>query len=303
MEVLDKIRRYIRLIKALDNRLYKIGKAIGRVELKLSQQDVSENINDHEFQVFSKAGEDGIIQYLIRKVPIENEIFVEFGVENYRESNTRFLLENNNWSGLVVDSSEKYISDIKKDSIYWEYDLKAVCEFINRDNINCILTKNGISGDIGLLSIDIDGNDYWVWENIKSVNPRIVICEYNHIFGPSVRVVVPYAPYFNRTEAHFSNLYFGASIAALEELAKRKGYSLVASNSNSHNAFFVRNDVIGKLQVKTAKEAYVEAKFRESRDTHGKLTFLDFNERINLISAMVVYDLDSERNVKIGDLW
>lgn len=95
-------------------------------------------------------GEDRIIDYLIRSIEIRQKIFVEFGVENYREANTRFLLIKNNWSGLVIDGSIENIQDIKKDSIYWKYSLKAVQAFIDKDNINNILSDNGIQGEIGL---------------------------------------------------------------------------------------------------------------------------------------------------------
>lgn len=177
-----------------------------------------------------------------------------------------------------MDSSPKNIEYIKKDLIYWRYNLKAECAFITAENINSIILKNGISGDIGLLSIDVDGNDYWVWKAINSISPRIVICEYNSLFGPKAKVTIPYDKDFERTRAHYSNLYFGASLAALESLAKEKGYSLVGSNSAGNNAFFVRNDVMGDLKMLSAEEAYIEVKFRESRHEKGNLTFLSRKE-------------------------
>ncbi|MFM6343717.1 MAG: hypothetical protein ACKPFK_01030, partial [Dolichospermum sp.] len=106
-----------------------------------------------EFRAFSQWGEDGIIQFLIRNVPINRKIFVEFGVQNYTESNTRFLLINNNWSGLVIDGGSEEIYYIKNDPIYWQYNLKAVNSFITKDNINQIISDNGIQGEIGLLSV------------------------------------------------------------------------------------------------------------------------------------------------------
>ena len=202
----------------------------------------------------------------------------------------------------MIDGNVDNIHYIKKDRIYWKYNLKAICAFVNRDNINNLLIENGISGDIGLFSIDIDGNDYWVWEAITCISPRIIVCEYNHIFGPIANVTIPYDPNFIRTKAHFSNLYFGASIGALDKLSKKKGYALVGSNSNSHNAFFVRNDIVRDLKIKRPEESYVLAQFKESRDVNGSLTFLNFNERVEKISEMFVYDLDSERNVQIKEL-
>ncbi|MGH7869018.1 MAG: hypothetical protein ACREP9_15625, partial [Candidatus Dormibacteraceae bacterium] len=195
-----------------------------------------------EFRVFSQWGEDGIIQFLLAHIPIPNPVFVEFGVENYLEANTRYLMHRNNWSGLVLDGSEAHISDLKARSEFWRHDLLAVNSFITRENINSLISGAGIEGDIGLLSIDIDGNDYWVWEAIEVISPRIVICEYNALFGPRLPITIPYQADFHRTHAHFSNLYFGASLSALFSLGQQKGYRFIGCNSSGVNAFFVRED-------------------------------------------------------------
>jgi len=303
MGMFKKIMKYVSLIRSIDQRLYRVENAIGRIESRQSMQNPSRDIREHEFQVYSQWAEDGIIQYLIKRVRIENEIFVEFGIENYTESNTRFLLQNNNWSGLVLDCSDEHINYVRNDpKIYWKYNLKAERAFITRDNINSLIKNNGISGNIGLLSIDIGGNDYWVWQAIDCISPSIVICEYNHIFGPKHKVVVPYDSNFNRTRAHYSNLYSGASIAALDHLARQKGYVLVAGNTNGNNAFFVRGELLNDLTPKAPSEVYVQANFRESRNEKGKLTFLSFAERKNLIGDMEVYNLDFDKNFKIKDL-
>src|SRR6266404_297437 len=154
------------------------------------------SLRDAEFKVFSQFGDDGIIQYLIHRLAPLPDSFVEFGVENYRESNTRFLLLNNNWRGLVMDSDEDSIRYIQKDDVSWRHTLTAHCAFINRDNINDLLAEAGFTGEIGLLSIDIDGNDYWVWEKLEVVDPVIVIVEYNSIFGSDLAVTIPYDPKF-----------------------------------------------------------------------------------------------------------
>ena len=122
--------------------------------------------------------------------------FIEFGVETYRESNTRFLLVKDNWRGLVIDGSETNVASIRALSEYWRHDLTAVASFITRDNINDLFADAGFTGEVGLLSIDIDGNDYWVWEAIDVVSPVIVVVEYNSVFGPEAQVTVPYAADF-----------------------------------------------------------------------------------------------------------
>jgi len=267
--------------------------------LELKQID---SLQEVEFKVFSQWGEDGIIQYLINKVTIQNRIFVEFGVEKYTEANTRFLLINDNWKGLVIDGNKDNIKYIKNDEIYWKYDLTAVCQFITRDNINDIVSSAGIEGDIGLLSIDIDGNDYWVWEAINIVNPRIVVCEYNSIFGSNYAISIPYNAKFQRRKAHYSNLYYGASLPALCILADKKGYDCIGSNSSGNNAFFVRKDLSHNLNKLTSKEGYVLSHVRESRNNHGELTYLSGLNRLNVIKDLEVIDIKSNESVILKDL-
>lgn len=302
MRTTTRIRESLRRMREMPTRLDELQKAVGRVESRLCELQNANAIHQNEFKVYSQWGEDGIIQFLLRHVPVEHRVFVEFGVTDYTEANTRFLLQNNNWAGLVLDSSEANIEHIRRDPIYWRYNLKAECAFIDRDNINDILQKSGVSGDIGLLSIDIDGNDYWVWEAIDSITPRIVICEYRSLFGWKRKVTIPYSQDFDRAKAHSSMLYYGASIAALDHLARAKGYALVGSNSAGCNVFFVRRDILNDLPTYTPAEAYVQAQFREARGSMGQLSFADFQESLELIADMPLVDLDTGDIIKAGEL-
>lgn len=238
-------------------------------------------LQDAEFKVFSQFGEDGILQYLIRETKISQQetSFVEFGVQNYTESNTRFLLMNDNWRGLIIDGSQANMERVRKQDFYWRYDLTAVDAWIDRDNINQLIGDAGFSGDIGILSIDIDGNDYWVWERINIVRPVIVVVEWNSLFGASSSVSVPYDPAFQRSTAHFSHLYYGASISAFHHLAAHKGYALIGSNTAGNNLFFVRHDRMGSLVPQSPADAYVESRFRDSRNENGELNFLRGDNR------------------------
>jgi hypothetical protein len=298
----NKIKSLLYSIRSYEERFNKIELALGRIELRQCNNINSKDILDYEFKVSSQWGEDGIIQYLIQKVNIENKIFVEFGVEKYTESNTRFLLQNNNWKGLIIDGSEENINYIKNDPIYWRHNLKAECAFINKDNINELISKNGISGDIGILSVDIDGNDYWVWEAIDCISPRIVICEYNSHFGSKNKVSVPYDEDFVRNQKHFSNIYYGASISALEYLGTKKKYSLITSNSAGNNIFFVRNDLIKDIKKTSGDEAYQIAQFRESRNKEGTLTFNSIEENLNMLKDMELIDVEKMQTIKIEQL-
>jgi hypothetical protein len=290
LNVIRKIRQIVNEFRGglydINNKLNSIREALGRVELRQNLSNPASDIRSSEFQVYSQWGEDGIVQYLLRHIKIEKQIFVEFGVERYSEANTRFLLVNDNWAGLVIDGSAQHVESIKTDPIYWRYNLKAVCAFITEKNINELFKGNGITGDIGLLSIDIDGNDYWIWNQIEVISPRIVIVEYNSRLGIEKSVTVPYDETFVRQSAHYSMVYYGASLRALVNLGRRKGYAFVGCNSNGVNAFFVRLDVLGELKEMTVEQGYVAGKFREARNLNGSLAYMSSKEEMDLLEQL-----------------
>jgi hypothetical protein len=268
-----------------------VQEALGRIESRLNalqreEQYMPGPLARFEFKVYSQWGEDGIIDHLIRSIPIPEKSFVEFGVETYVEANTLFLLKQRNWRGLVIDGSQANVHAIKRSTTYWKYDLQAICAFITKDNINHLIHGAGLHGDIGILSIDVDGNDYWIWQALECISPRIVIAEYNSLFGPISPLSVPYDPTFVRTVKHQSKLYYGASISALTHLAKEKGYCLVAGNSAGNNVFFVRDDCMAGLLPLSPQEAYVQAGFRESVDERGGVIFTSFEERQQAIASL-----------------
>ena len=276
-----------------ERRLHFVQEALGRIETRQTSNIKSDNLNDYEFRVFSQWGEDGIIQHLVRSIDIPRKYFVEFGVQDYRECNTRFLLINNNWSGLVMDDSAENVERITRDMIYWAYDLKSVQAFVTRDNINELLRKNGVTGEIGLLSIDIDGNDFWIWQAIDVINPIIVVIEYNHRFGQQAAVTIPYKETFDRTKTDHAPIYFGASLQALCWLAKRKGYVFVGCSSNGVNAFFVRRDKQPpNIRELSPEEGYFEGKFSETFE-NGICIKRDRNEERDLLLKLDLVDVNA----------
>jgi len=298
------IKKYIQKFADLKNKIDFLYDKHGTYDLKnpkvlpgkiLSQINNSKeikNINEAEFQVFSQFGDDGIIQYLVNKLDIPHKTFVEFGVENYTESNTRFLLINNNWSGLVIDGDKKNIDFIKNDPVSLMHDLHSVYSFVTKDNINGLLLdflKKGYDNEIGLLSIDIDGNDYWIWDEINVVKPVIVIVEYNSAFGKDQAWTIPYKADFSRyTYKTFQ--YWGASLKAFNLLATRKGYSFAGCNSAGNNAYFIRNDKLGNIKPVSIEEGYVLSKFREDLDEHGER--YSIFKRLELIKGMKIFNVE-----------
>jgi hypothetical protein len=291
--LLNRILRKVTALSGISAKLENIQLALGRIERRQIELQQSVVPQEWEFKVFSQWGEDGIIQSLINKVPISRSIFVEFGVEDYTESNTRFLLQNNYWSGLVIDGSESHIRNIKEQNIYWRYNLKAEQSFITKENINEIILSNGIKGDIGILSVDIDGNDYWVWQAISCINPRIVICEYNSLFGPTAKITIPYSEHFVRNQNGKPNTYYGASISALTHLANLRGYELVAGNSAGNNAFFVKKEWLSGINTITPADAFVKAQFKESRNPEGTLSFLSYEVAQQELAELRVVDVET----------
>lgn len=197
-----------------------------------------------EFRAFSQWGEDGIIQFLVEKLAGHiDRSFVEFGVQNYLESNTLFLMMNGNWRGLVLDGEKQYIDGIRARDFGWKFGLRSRCSFVSPENINQIFQEEGFDSELGLLSIDVDGIDWYLWNALTVVRPGIVVIEYNRNFPLDRPVTIPYEPRFNRAEKHSSNKYYGASLASLNVLAAEKDYTFVGVESHQRNAFFVRSDL------------------------------------------------------------
>lgn len=218
---------------------------------RLQNSNALENFG---YKVYSQNDEDGIIQEIFRRIGTTNKVFIEFGLQDGLESNTHFLLFKD-WTGLWIECSDRYYREICKKfvNVIKNGQLKVLKAFITKDNINQLFAENGFCGEIDLLSIDIDGNDYYVFENIEVVNPRVVIMEYNGKFPPDYE----WAQTYNAEHIWDGSDRHGASLKALEVLANKKGYALVGTNINGCNAFFVRKDLIDDSFLKPLDAEYM----------------------------------------------
>lgn len=218
-----------------------------RESIPVHQSNIYEkanSISECEFKVLSQNGEDGIIDYLFYKIGAKNRFFIEIGF-GCTEANSLRLMLHEGWSGLFIDGSEVSATHFNKAAaVRGRSDVRALSTFVNRENINTILACADVPTEIDLFSLDIDGNDYWVWEALERVKPRVIVIEYNASFGPEKAVTIPYDPDFSVDKPPYGKFYAGASIAALEKLGKRKGYHLLGCDSAGVNAFFVRADEI-----------------------------------------------------------
>jgi hypothetical protein len=187
--------------------------------------------------------------------------------------------------------------------VAWQNGLTVVDAFITRQNVNTIVERQGFSGSIGFLSIDLDGNDYYLWEALTVITPAIVVMEYNAVFGPTAAITVPYDDAFSRFPAHYSGLYWGASLRALQLMAARKGLIFVGSNSAGNNAYFVDARLSPRLPASLAPGAFVDARFRDSRGVNGELTGLAGDRRREPIAHLPVVDVETGKMVMLRDVW
>lgn len=212
------------------------------------------------FTAYSQSDDDGILEEIFRRIGTTNRQFIDFGCAEGIENNTTYLALTG-WNGLWMDGSEANIRSVRKDfaHVVESGRLQTKQAFITRENINDLLSGAAIDPEPDLLSIDIDGNDYWVWEAIECVHPRAVVVEYNAVFRPPHQVVQEY----DAAHRWKSDGYFGASLKALQVLGTRKGYCLVGCNFAGSNAFFVHEDLVGAMFSRpfTAEHHYREAMY------------------------------------------
>lgn len=276
----------------------------GRLLAAQNEGRACSTLDGYSFKVFSQWGEDGIIQHLINSLPIRNRTFIEFGVEDFSESNGRFLMMKDNWRGFVVDGSPQKVQKIRQSYWFWQYDLQAEACFIDRDNVDGILARSGFDPEVGILSVDIDGVDYHVLERLERWRASIVIVEYNPVFGHDRPISVPYDPAFWRTKAHPSNLYYGANLPAFDHLLTGRGYAFVGVNQQRSNAFYVREDLLNdRVRPAELGRFLQDSTFRESRDDAGQLTYLAMPERRRLLADLPVVDVSTGEALRVGDVF
>ena len=228
------------------------------------------------WRAFSQFDEDGILLYIFSIIGTTNRQAVEIGADcggdffEFPESNITNLLVNHDWHGLIIDASAKNIKKLTRffrncrNTTYQPPVLQQA--LITRQNINQTIKKSGLIGEIDLFSLDVDSNDYWLFQALNIIQPRVLVLEFNQFWKSQDVVTIPY----QEDAAIFTKLctanpdYFGASLPAMVKLAKQKGYRLVALNNFGHNAFFVKANLGKKylptLQIKQAKISYPRSK-------------------------------------------
>jgi hypothetical protein len=209
------------------------------------QEDgVEPDLRTVEFRSYSQHGEDGVLLYLFARCGFATRRVVEICAGDGIECNAANWIVNHGFKGLLFDGSD--LNQYKADHFYRKHRNTFArrpvfrCTWITRENVNDLIREAGFSGEVDLFSLDVDGNDYWIWEALEVVSPRIVVAEVNARLGGAQALTMPYRPDYGHA---VETGYGGASLKAFEVLGKRKGYSLVYLESHGVNAFLIRDDI------------------------------------------------------------
>ena len=214
-----------------------------------------DEINKYEYKKTSQNNEDGIIDFIFSKLKINNFNTIEIGFD-YFENNSINIIKKIK-KGLFVDGSEEKVFLLKKilKFIYPKKNLKVINTLINKKNINSIISENFEENDeIDFLSIDVDGIDYYLFQELN-FKPKIICIEYNFWYGKNLKCSVPYLENF---EWEMGSLYSGASLLALNDLANSKDYHLIAIESSCVNAFFIRGDLKYNFDILDPEKSFKE---------------------------------------------
>lgn len=197
------------------------------------------NLRNYEARVTSQYGEDGILAEVFARIGEGTKFAVEFGAEDGREGNARRLIEERGWSALLIEGEPSLAESAR--ARHAGRPVRVVHRFLTAETILATLAEAGVPDEFDLLSIDVDGNDYWLLQTILVAHrPRAVVIEYNGRWPPPKVWVMPYDPGHRWDHS----VYYGASLAALVMLGARRGYTLVGCSTAGLNAFFVRDDLV-----------------------------------------------------------
>lgn len=281
--------------------------ALGQTAILASRQSYFKvkNLWDAEVKVYSQWGEDGILDYICELIELAKPRVLEIGAGNFLECNSRFIAEFRNASVVAVDARADLLN-APLHSLKWKNHIELVNEWITPDNINSIIefAEQNINS-VDIFSLDLDGNDYWILESANLSQFKIVVVEYNALFGSSYEVTVPRNDRFERHKQHASGLYYGASLKAFVELLEHKGFIFIGTNRSCVNAFFIKKNLRSKFETLKIHDLdkYVDSTIRESRDSFGKLSFLAGIDRNIAIESLPLWNIASQEMINVKDIF
>ena len=260
------------------------------------------NLWDAEVKVYSQWGEDGILDYLCERIGLTKPKVLEIGAGNFTECNSRFLAENRNASVFAVDGRNDLIPSIERNSLRWKTHIYGYQTWVTPENINEILEKaREAIGKPDVLSLDLDGNDYWILQAANLDSVSVVVVEYNPLFGHSKAVTVARDDTFERTSKHYSWLYYGASIKAFIDALNKKDFVFVGTNRVGNNAFFVGRVLRNKipLEISSDLSEYTDWRIREARSQDGQLSFASGYNRVIEMKDLPLVDLETGLEISV----
>lgn len=209
------------------------------------------DFNEVGFNLFSSTNEDGILLYIFSVIGFTNKKCIDLGCGYIKGNNTANLIINHGFNALLIDANEKNIRDLESFFRTLPFNIisfpKFECSYITKENINDLILKNDMQGEIDFLTIDLDGIDYWVLKSIETVKARVILVEYQDALGPDKSLTVPYSPDFDFHKFKVNQMdfnYMGASLNAFVKLLKQRGYKLIGCNTGGWNAFFLLEGLV-----------------------------------------------------------
>jgi len=283
---------------------------ISGYELPLVQRSARSTFTDlwdAEFRIYSQWGEDGILNYLCDLFGLDRPRILEIGAGNFTECNSRFFAEFRSAAVVAVDGRSDLERTMAATDLYWRSTIHGLEQFATPENITELeQTVNSLIGPPDIVSLDIDGNDYWVLEQADLSRASIVVVEYNPLFGSAAPLTVPRDDNFDRSEAHFSYLYFGASLKAWIHLLERRGFTFLGTTRSSVNAFFCANDLVSNLPIDIpatdSLERYTHISTREGRDSQGRLAYFDVSEAAELIGDLPLVNVETNDVITLDSI-
>lgn len=204
-----------------------------------------DEINNHEYRKYSQNNEDGIIDHVFSKIKLNKINFIEIGFDYY-ENNSLNVFRKSSKILLIEASKDKCFVLKNILSIFYPFKKKKILNtFVTKNNINELVNNfYSKNEEIDCISIDVVGNDYFLMEAINFM-PKLIVIEYNFWLGKEKSITIPYQEDYSWD----GNIYYGASLLALNNLANKKNYSLITIDSSCTNAFFIRNDLVHNFSI------------------------------------------------------
>lgn len=281
--------------------------ALGQASIASSRAGSNDfkNLWDAEVKIYSQWGEDGILDYIFRRLEIPKPKVIELGAGNFGECNSRFLAENLNASVVAIDGRKDLIETISKTNLPWKNHILGIQTWVTPSNVNQLIEKAHLfMGGVDMLSLDLDGNDFWIINAADLTGIMVVVVEYNPLFGNLKALTVPEEDAFDRTKKHYSWLYYGANLKAFVNVLSDKGFRFIGTNRVGNNAFFVAKEVSHLIPFSPDpnNDCYFDWRVRESRDSSLQLSYLSGIERVIEIQNLPLVDLSTTEITNLREI-